>query len=330
MSVSYPKPAPRATDFPVLTGGKPSLKPSGLTGEAAIALKTTLQRAWQTLTGGSPRQPLRDLAVLTMPRTGSSYFCDCLGTLPGVAMLGEIFNPRGYAAVVRMEGARRRFEHIVGHQLSGVDDRELHYHFLGHPVDAIATLAAASAEEHAALLVYKIISHQLERTKLEAILEQRRPEIVVLVRRRLDVWISIAKAQAIGKWHHRDTREVDVEIDIDEFIAWTEETDDWYRHVIALTGQLGLAVRVLDYDRDVARPPAEIRRSATQMLKEQGIRLPRSGGTDLRVRARQDASTDPFSKVSNGTALRDRLLTRNLLDHALSAPLADRLTPAQG
>lgn len=286
-------------------------------------MTTTLQRAWRQLMAGSPPAPLRELAILTMPRTGSSYYCDCLGSLPGVTMLREIFNPRGYAPVIKM--ARRRFETILGSELAGADDRDLHHYFLDHPVEAIDALAAAATEERAALMVYKVIGHQLERPKLAAILEQRRPKIVILARRRLDVWISISKAQAIGKWHNRDTKDVDVAIDIDQFMEWSQASDDWYRYAVELTVGFGLEAKILDYDRDVDRPLPELRHTTIGLLAELGIQLPRRGGTSLRIRERQDARTDPFSKISNGPDLRTQLITRNLLDYAMSPPLQDRL-----
>lgn len=261
-----------------------------------------------------------------MPRTGSSYFCDCLGSLPGVVMAREIFNPRGYGPVIKMPGARRRLEQILGREIGGSDDKGLYRYFVDHPLDAIDMLATVAAEERASLMVYKIISHQLDPAKLEAVLAQRRPTIVLLVRQRLDVRISAVKAQATGKWHHTDTKDVTVEIDIDQFLAWTRRADAWYRRTIDLAGKLGLTVRILDYDRDVDRPPADLRAMTTLLLKDAGIRLPRFGGKSLKIRERQDARTDPFSKISNGDALRDELIARNLLDYALSPPLAERLS----
>lgn len=265
-----------------------------------------------------------------MPRTGSSYFCDCLGTLPGVVVPREIFNRRGYGTVLRMDGARRRLEEIVGHPLTKLDDRDLHDYFISQPVEAIESLSAAAAGQHAALMVYKIISHQLQYPKLEAILEQRRPDVFVLVRRRIDVRISVAKAQAVGKWHHRDTTGIAVEIDVDQFLAWARWADKWYQSVLSLAGELGLAVRILDYDRDVDHSPADLRRSTAKMLKEFGIRLPSGPGATQRIRERQDARTDPFRKIGNGAALRDELTARGLLDYALSPPLAERVGSAPG
>jgi hypothetical protein len=285
-----------------------------------------LQRAWRTLTAGARRYPLRELAVLTMPRTGSSYFCDCLGSLPGVVMTREIFNPRGYGPIIKIKGARRQLEAILGREIAGSDDKGLYRHFVDHPVEAIDTLAAVAAQERASLMVYKIISHQLDPAKLEAVLTQRRPTVVLLVRQRLDVRISAVKAQSIGKWHHRDTKDVKVEIDVDQFLAWTRRADNWYHRVIDLAGELGLTVRILDYDSDVDRPAADLQAMTTSMLRDAGIRLPRFGGKKLRIRERQDARTDPFSKISNGVALRDALIARNMLDYALSPPLAERLS----
>jgi hypothetical protein len=289
-------------------------------------LTTSLQRAWQTLTAGAPRRPLREMAILTMPRTGSSYFCDCLATLPGVAMVREIFNPRGYGPVIKMDGARRQFEQILEREIAGSADSELYRYFVDHPVDVIETLAATvAAEERASLMVYKIISHQLDPAKLKAVLTQRRPIVVLLARQRLDVRISAVKAQSIGKWHHTDTKDVKVEIDVDQFLAWTRWADSWYSRVLEVTAELGLTATILDYDRDVDRPAAELRAKTAQLLKDLGVRLPRFGGKKLRIRERQDARTDPFSKISNGNALREELIARNMLDYALTSPLADRL-----
>lgn len=240
-------------------------------------------------------------------------------------MLREIFNPHGYKPLIEFESARRHFEHHLARTIMDIGDRELYQYFVDHPVEAIEALAAVSADDDAALLVYKIISHQLDPAKLRAVLEQRRPLVVLLVRRRLDNRISALKAQSIGKWANRDTTNVTVDVDVDKFLAWTRWADDWYRRAVEVTGELGLTVRILDYDRDVDRPAAELRATMATMLKDAGIRLPRSGGKNIRIRKRQDARTDPFSKISNGGALRDALIARDMLDYALSSPLAERL-----
>ena len=221
-----------------------------------------------------------------------------------------------------MGDAKERFERVLGRRLEQLDDPELHRHFLDRPLEAIETLADAAAGQQARLMVYKVIQHQLDRSRLEAILTQRRPDVLVLVRHRLDVWISVTKAVAVGKWHHRDTKDVEVAIDVDQFLAWIRGRDDWYAYVMELTRQLGLAVRVLDYDRDVDRPLDDLQGSARDLLDGLGIRLPTGTGADVAVRERQDAPTDPFAKITNGEELRATLIERGLLDYALSSPLS--------
>jgi LPS sulfotransferase NodH len=302
-----------------------TLQRSTSRGEAAIALTNPLQRTWRTLRGGAAHQRRRELVILSMPRTGSSYLCDCLATLPGVVVPREIFNPRGYGPLLKMANAKERFEKILGHTLEHLDDAELHRYFLEHPLEAIETLADAAARQRASLMVYKVIHHQLDRPRLEAILTQRRPDVLVLVRRRLDVWISIRKAVAVGKWHHRDTKDVEVAVDVDQFVAWMRVRDDWYAYVTQFTRQLGLAVRVLDYDRDIDRPLGELQHSARELLEGLGVRLRGGDGANVPIRERQDARTDPFAKITNGEALRATLIERGLLDYALSSPLDDRI-----
>ena len=260
-----------------------------------------------------------------MPRTGSSYLSDCLSSLPGTLVLREIFNPRGRVGVLRLERAKIELERLLATRLEASDDPRLQSYFTSQPLEAIEIVSGAVAEEQNALMVYKIINHQLERAKLEAVLQQRRPAVIVLVRQRLDVWVSLMKAATVGKWHHQDTRDIEIGVDIDQFVKWFEEADDWYQFVMEVTGKLGLRLLVLDYDRHLDRPPEEIRRSIASWLRALDIRLPTGPAKDTRPRERQDAATDPFSKVTNGPDLRAKLVERGLLDYALSPPLADRI-----
>ncbi len=290
-----------------------------------------MQRAWRKLTAPYYRSRLQELVVLSMPRTGSSYFGDCLSSLPGTLILREIFNPRGRIGVLKLERAKSELEKRLGAPLEASDDPKLQAYFTSQPLDAIEIIATAAAERGTSLFAYKIINHQLDRTRLETVLGQRRPAVVVLVRQRLDVWVSLMKAAAVGKWHHQDTRGIEISVDADQFAAWFREVDDWYQFVIDLAQRLGLQVLVLDYDRHLNHPADEMQRSIASWLQHLQIRLPPSGAPKAaRPRERQDAATDPFSKITNGPELRATLVERGLLDYALSPPLADRvLGPGQ-
>ena len=161
-----------------------------------------------------------------MPRTGTSYLCDCLGTLPGVMIAREIFNPRGYGPLLKFGDAKERFEAILGRPIEALDDPGLHQHFLEHPLEGIATLADAAADKRASVMVYKVIQHQLERAKLEAILNQRRPDVLVLVRHRLDIWISIVlghlKLAVLSVLRFRQGKRRNIEVGIERAAARSE------------------------------------------------------------------------------------------------------------
>jgi hypothetical protein len=193
-------------------------------------------------------------------------------------------------------------------------------------LDAVETLAVGVAEKRTALMVYKVIIHQLDRDKLETVLQQRRPEVIVLVRKRLDVWVSRLKAVEVGKWHHRDTTAIEVSVDVEQFVRWFKQVDDWYQFAMDVTGKLGLRVLVLDYDRDLDHPADEMRRSIALWLRLLRIRLPSGPVQDVTPRERQDAATDPFSKIKNGDEVRAKLIELGMLDYALSSPLADRIS----
>ena len=72
-------------------------------------------------------------------------------------------------------------------------------------------------------------------------------------------------------------------------------------------------------------PRSSLRRAIDSWLQYLQIRLPHGPEKDARPRERQDAATDPFSKITNGAELRAKLVERGLLDYALSPPLADRI-----
>jgi LPS sulfotransferase NodH len=92
---------------------------------------------------------------------------------------------------------------------------------------------------------------------------------VILVRRQLDAYISLAKATALDTWSDRDTTPVKVKLDPARFARWLEIEEAWYAHWKAWLSRRAFPVEIIRYEAHLsAAPESALRRfaSATSSL----------------------------------------------------------------
>ncbi|HJB63658.1 MAG TPA: hypothetical protein H9769_08130 [Candidatus Microbacterium pullistercoris] len=146
----------------------------------------------------------------------------------------------------------------------------------------------------------------------------------VLVRSRLDAYISVQKNVSGESGTHTDTSEVRPEIDVDAFLEWAVDLDRWFERMADVLEAMDRPYRILSYDADVNRDKSELLSALSETLRADGIMatVAAQGGRDRFQR--QDAATSPFEKVADGERLRAEFVARDLLDYACAEPLAER------
>jgi len=272
------------------------------------------------LFGASKKLDFNEIVIFASPRSGTNFFCECLGALPEVAGYYELFNPQG------VFGLGGRILPIICEQLGLTDvadakDPRLVKIFRNTPLDALDALATVSRAQDRSVMSYKIFPRQLSLETIGTILDNDQRHALFLVRRRLDVYISLQKARQSGSWTRNSTVDVLPEIEIDDFLEWSARTDEWYADTFKVARARSRKIIVASYDADVDVPKKELIEKLNRALSTFDIET--TLGPSLKsVRfKRQDRRGQPFEKIANGEALRASLQQAGKLKYALGSPL---------
>ncbi|WP_029151159.1 hypothetical protein [Microbacterium indicum] len=269
---------------------------------------------------------VEELVLISAPRSGTNFFCECLDAFPEIMGANEIFNKAGAFGTAR-DGQLEVINEIAGTSAKSTRDPGLIELFRGTPERGIEVLAETAARTGRNVISYKIFRGQLETDVLNALLVDVHRHVLFLVRGRLDVYVSYEKARQTDTWINANTRGMELEIDIEEFLTWSKRTDNWYRRTADTLDGLGRPYRVLSYENDVDMPKGDLIARLYDTLVADGIQVSLPAKKPKVRFKRQDVRAEPFRKIANAEGLRMDLVARGLLDYALSAPLADRDAP---
>lgn len=261
--------------------------------------------------------------ILAVPRSGTNFFCECLDAFPEVTAYFELFNPAGAF------GIGPQVLPVVAERL-GVNDPSSHKDprfaqaFREDPARSLRMLAEASRSTGVSTISYKIFPRQMSDEALGQLMQDDRRHVLFITRRRLDVFVSYLKARESGSWVRGSTADVLPAVNVDEFLSWARETDEWYAAGLDLARRYSKKIVIARYESDIDRPKPEVVRRASHALSQFGVHVTVPvEATGQRFR-RQDKRKRPFKKIANGPELRDALRGRRKLKYALGAPL-DRL-----
>lgn len=274
-------------------------------------------------------QDIRQIVVLSNPRTGSNYFADTFWNFrQDVVSLSEIFHKD---AVFDLDKYPASFAHLsaaLGAELSGQDDPRLVQAARETPVRFLDILAGFSAETGRKALVYKAFQDHFPQPKWRDIFQKTRPTGLFLVRNRLETFISFKKAMMTGHWANMKTDGLRPTLDAGDFRAWAIRQDGWYADMEQLFHDLGLRYAVVDYGRDVTRATPELLRYQYRLLRGMGLD-PRFPDGPLKSRFhKQDGTRDILDRIENADAFLQDAAALGLDEDALFAPplLSPRIT----
>lgn len=270
---------------------------------------------------------VKTLVVVSLPRSGTNYFCATIGTIRNALSMGEIFSPTGVMGLSGKSFLESEFAAEIGaegHRTPGLIGT-----FRTDPLRSVARIKRAMREApNKSLLSFKVFPDQLTEEDLHALCSSHADAAIILVRARLDCFVSLLIARKAGTFHSVDTSDIRVEVDPDAFLEWAREADAWLARQERMIRDTGLPLILLSYDIDVNK--------ATPLLQEKIYFLLRSlmlpavfpKPRDKVHFSKQDDRSDVFDRISNAGDLRAALESRNLLDYALKPPLSEATEPA--
>lgn len=264
-----------------------------------------------------------EIVLISAPRSGTNFFCECLIDLPEVMGLYEIFNPGGVYGAARGEQLPILSE-LAGIPAESASDPDLIRLFRQRPAEALDALGETARRTGRSVVSYKVFPKQLDQAVFADLLVADHRVPVILTRNRLDVFISYEKARQSKTWKNSDTSGMKPTIDVDAFVEWARGNDDWFASCADMLDGFGKRFRMLSYATDVDVPKPDLLANLRATLVADGVDVSDPAKMPNERFIRQDVKAEPFAKIANGDELRAALLERDLLDYALGEPLADR------
>lgn len=194
---------------------------------------------------------------------------------------------------------------------------------LGH-ADATAKLDAAEAEARAegkSLLVVKATSAMPREMVERELLGRTGMRAVVVVRRLIDAYVSLAKATALNAFRDRDLTPVKVRLDPAHFAAWLEEQEDWYGHWQEWLLRRSFPVPILRYESHLSVPPEAVLRRFSSAAAQVGITVRVPAALPHAGLVKQDRETAAAFRVKNWPEFSKALVERDIEKRAFGYPI---------
>jgi hypothetical protein len=190
--------------------------------------------------------------------------------------------------------------------------------------DATAHIDGAEAEaraEHKSIIVLRATS-AIPRDVVERdLLGRHGMRAIVVVRRQIDAYVSLAKATLLGAWRDTDVTNAKVKLDPDHFANWLVEQEDWYGHWQEWLLRRSFPVPILRYETHLAAPPDIALRRFASAAAQVGltVRLP----TELPYPGlvKQDRETAAAFRVKNWSDFSKALIDRGIEKRAFGYPI---------
>ena len=96
---------------------------------------------------------------------------------------------------------------------------------------------------------------------------------ILVVRRQIDTYVSLAKATALDAWRETDLTPVKVKLDPQRFSTWLDEQENWYAHWKAWLERRAFPLPILRYETHLSVPADAVLRRFAATAAQVGITL---------------------------------------------------------
>ncbi|MFN3642322.1 MAG: hypothetical protein ACK4TB_05280 [Gemmobacter sp.] len=260
-----------------------------------------------------------ELLLISVPRSGTNFFCECVGALGGAVAYNELFNGRGAFGIKAGTALDSLSEHL-GTTVDSPRDPALIRFFRSEPHAALDLLAADARAAGLGLMAYKVFPKQLPMPVLATLMQRPGTQVGFILRSRLDVYISYQKAQQQERWKNADTTDFQPELDAAAFLDWAAGADAWFDTTSRMAAACGARRHVWRYDSQIDVDKADLVAALAAELAAAGAGVTAPPAVGRTRHHRQDQARHPFRKVANGPALREALRAARRLRYARAEP----------
>jgi hypothetical protein len=180
---------------------------------------------------------------------------------------------------------------------------------------------AEAREEHKSLLVLKATSAIPREIVERELLGRPGMRAIIVVRRQIDAYVSLAKATALNAFRDRDLTGVKVKLDAEHFANWLREQEDWYGHWQEWLLRRSFPVPILRYEAHLNVPPDSVLRRFASAAAQVGltVRIPPTLSHPGLVK--QDREPAAAFRVKNWSDFSKALIDREIEKRAFGYPI---------
>jgi hypothetical protein len=196
--------------------------------------------------------------------------------------------------------------------------------FVGGIADITAQVNGADAEareEHKSMLVLKATSAMPRDVVERDLLGRTGMRAIVVVRRQIDAYVSLAKATALNAFRDRDLTGVKVRLDPDHFANWLIEQEDWYGHWQEWLLRRSFPVPILRYEAHLTLPPESVLRRFASAAAQVGLTVRVPATLPHQGLVKQDRETAAAFRVKNWSDFSKALIERDIEKRAFGYPI---------
>ncbi|MGF1457357.1 MAG: hypothetical protein ACFB6R_18520 [Alphaproteobacteria bacterium] len=239
-------------------------------GETPHAVKFRSGSNFPSQRGRGFTMPLeKTLCMVAQPRSGTNHVCRLLETLLGIHVYLEPFNPVEPHFHYRF--SLKRFEQAAQRSFDRPGDPALTGWIHDNPEKALDVLRHA-ADPGCRVMSLKLFADHVSPDQFETYFVRRPDTHFMTVKRRpIDAYISFQKAMSLKTWLFNNTTDMRLPIDADHFARWHISQSAWYRMTDEMIRAYDRPHTSLQYETDIAGPPAVTVRHLIGKLKEIGI-----------------------------------------------------------
>lgn len=263
--------------------------------------------------------PVAGICIIGMRRTGSNHLMGVLRNFRELEATGELFNKQDVFGIGQMLPELRK---ATGLPIPRLGDQMVKAYARGNPGGFLGAMEQAVRQKGKRAYCFKVFEDQLSREAIETqVLSRPGMRQVLLVRRALDSYVSLRKAESLDEWVGRDTTASPIALDAEAFAAWLETQGAWYGHWLARAKARGERPTVLSYEHDIDRPTPVVLWRFRRTARHSGIRLRMPLWPRKRGLARQDRTGDIQARIANWPEFSAGLERLRLSEAAFGYPL---------
>ena len=225
------------------------------------------------------------ITIITGPRTGAGHLMSLLDNIEAAA-------PRDGLLAAASAGTQGQ-----------LDIAELEARGEGR---SLLVLKATSATPH------DVVEQVLGRPGMRA---------VVVVRRQIDAYVSLAKAMALDAWRETDLTNVKVKLDPARFAQWLDEQEAWYAHWKTWLERRSFPVPILRYETHINVPPESALRRFASAAAQVGITIRVPAELPHPGLVKQDRENAAAFRVKNWPDFSRGLIERGIEKRAFGYPI---------